>query len=65
VGRYDSEDERGVHLLDVGVHDEATGGGPKDDYLKKSTQFGIRADYKHVTVPAPEVVRIIRLALMS
>jgi hypothetical protein len=60
VGRYDSEDEQGVHLLDVGVHDE----GPersKEEYIRKSATFGVRSDHKHLVVPSGEVARITRL----
>ena len=60
VGRFDSEDASGVHLLDVGVHDAASGGS-KDDYVRRSAQFGIRADQKHLVVPRHEVARIIKL----
>lgn len=60
VGRFDSEDEAGVHLLDVGVHDAAAGGS-KDDYVRRSAQFGIRAERKHLVVPRHEVARITRL----
>ncbi|HEX7336384.1 MAG TPA: hypothetical protein VF252_04165 [Gemmatimonadales bacterium] len=62
VGRYDSEDAAGVHLLDVGIHDLSTAAGSKDDYIRKSAKFGIRAEHKHVVVPAAEVARITRLA---
>jgi hypothetical protein len=62
VGRYDSEDERGVHMLDVGVHDAAAGGGSKEEYLGKSAKFGIRTDHKHLIVPAADVIKITRLA---
>jgi hypothetical protein len=57
VGRYDSEDERGVHMLDVGVHDDAAGHS-KDEYVSRSAKFGIRATHKHLVVPAEQVVRI-------
>jgi hypothetical protein len=61
VGRFDSQDERGVHLLDVGVH-HAGGEQSKDEYLKRTLKFGVRADHKHVLVPAGEVVGITRLS---
>lgn len=64
VGRYDSEDERGVHMLDVGVHDSA-GGESREDYIRKSARFGIRSDHKHVIVPADQVLRIVRLGDMA
>jgi hypothetical protein len=61
VGRYDSEDASGVHLVDVGVHDSSASQIPKKEYLRKSARFGIRADHKHVLVPANEVAKITRL----
>ena len=61
VGRYDSEDERGVLMLDVGVHDAAAGLGSKEEYVRKSAKFGIRSDHKHLVVPASQVTRITRL----
>jgi hypothetical protein len=63
VGRYDSEDPRGVHILDVGVHDSSAGGS-RDEYVSKSAKYGIRADHKHLVVPADQVVRITRLGSM-
>ena len=62
VGRYDSEDERGVLMLDVGVHDAAAAGVPKQEYVRKSAKFGIRSDHKRLVVPAAEVTRITRLS---
>jgi hypothetical protein len=60
IGRFDTEDDAGVHLLDVGVHD-ASGGGSKDDYVRRSAKFGIRAERPHLVVPRREVARIIKL----
>jgi hypothetical protein len=60
VGRYDSQDEQGVHMLDVGVH-EKTATESKDEYLKRSAKYGIRSDHKHLIVPASEVARVTRL----
>lgn len=62
VGRYDSADEHGVHILNVGVHDAAAGGGSKEEYISKSAKFGIRSDHKHLAVPAEHVAKITRLA---
>jgi hypothetical protein len=61
VGRYDSEDAAGVHLLDVGVHDGAAATVSKEDYIRKSVKFGVRTDLKHLVVPASQVTRISRL----
>ena len=61
VGRYDSEDAQGVHMLDVGVHDETAAELSKQEYIKKSAKFGIRSDHKHLVVPAGVVARVTRL----
>ena len=62
VGRYDSQDERGVHLLDVGVHDGSVGDLSKADYLKKTARFGVRSEMKHLVLASDEVANIIRLS---
>ena len=64
VGRYDSADELGVHMLDVGVHDAAQGSS-RDEYLRRIVKFGIRSDHKHLVVPADQVARITRLRELS
>jgi hypothetical protein len=61
VGRFDNQDERGVHLLDVGVH-HAGGKQSKEEYLERTLKFGVRAEHKHLLVPAGEVASIRRLA---
>ena len=61
VGRFDTEDDAGVHLLDVGVHD-ASAGGTREEYVRRSSRFGVRTDRKHVLVPRAQVSRITRLS---
>ena len=58
VGRFDTADAQGVHLLDVGVHDAAAGGPSKEEYIRRSAKFGVRSEHKHVLVPGGEVTRI-------
>jgi hypothetical protein len=60
VGRYDREDDQGVHLLDVGVHDPASGVS-KESYIERSSKYGVRSEQRHVSVPGKEVVRITQL----
>lgn len=60
VGRFDTEDDAGVHLIDVGVHD-AAGGGTREEFVRRSARFGVRTDRKHLVVPRPDVARITRL----
>ena len=60
VGRFDTEDAAGVHLLDVGMHD-ATAGGTREEFVRRSARFGVRTDRKHLVVPRAQVARIIPL----
>jgi hypothetical protein len=60
VGRFDAEDDLGVHMLDVGVH-EPTAEVTREEYIRKSAQFGVRSQHKHIVVPADQVARITRL----
>jgi hypothetical protein len=61
VGRFDSQDERGVHLHDVGGHDATGAGGSTEEFLRRCDKFGIRAEHRDLTVPASEVARLERL----
>lgn len=61
IGRYDSETDGGVHMLDVGIYDESATSGAKEDYIRRSAQFGVRSEHKHVLVPTNEIARITRL----
>src|SRR3954470_4829878 len=35
VGRYDSQDDRGVHMLNVGVHDQSRDEVSREEYIRK------------------------------
>jgi hypothetical protein len=61
VGRFDSQDDRGVHLHDVGVHDASSAGASKDEFLRRCDKFGIRPEHRDLLVPASEVATIQRL----
>lgn len=56
VGRFDSQDERGVHLFDVGVFDPSQ--GSRQDYLRRSVKFGIRVDRPDLSVAPADVTGI-------
>ena len=59
VGRFDVEDDSGVHLVNVGVHDATSdGAGTREEYVRRSARFGVRTDRKHLVVPRAEVSRI-------
>ena len=57
LGRFDSEDDGGVHLLDVGRHD-GTSGGSREEYIRRSAKFGIRVEQKHLVLPKASVARV-------
>ena len=61
VGRFDSQDERGVHLHDVGVYDAAAAPTSKAEFLQRCDKFGIRPEHKDLSVPVSEVSGIGRL----
>ena len=62
VGRFDTEDERGVHLLNVAIHDPAASAHSLDEFLARTLKFGVKAERKHLVVPSGEVGRIRKLA---
>jgi hypothetical protein len=63
IGRFDSQDEHGVHLFEVGVFDPAT--GTREAYLRRSAQFGIRVDRPDLTVATSDVARVIPLGQLD
>ncbi|MGH7498062.1 MAG: hypothetical protein ACREL3_04340 [Gemmatimonadales bacterium] len=65
VGRFDNQDELGVHLHDVGVHDPSASEQSLEEFLQRSAKFGIRAEHKHLLVPGGEVARIRRFVEVS
>jgi hypothetical protein len=61
VGRFDSQDERGVHLHDAAVHESGADSVTKDEFLRRCDKFGIRPEHRDLVVSAAEVVEIRRL----
>ena len=61
VGRFHSQDEAGVQLHDVGVHDAAAGGVSKEEFLRRCDKFGIRSELRDLLVPSSDVASISRL----
>ncbi len=60
IGRFHSEDERGVHLLDVARHEVGAGGGAasREEFVRRSAKFGVRVDQKAVTLPKEIVASV-------
>ncbi len=64
IGRFDTEDERGVHLLDVAVH-EASSSTPKDEFVRQNAKFGVRSEHRHRLVPSADVTGITPLGQLA
>jgi hypothetical protein len=58
VGRYHEETDRGILLHDVAEH---RGREQRDEFLRKTLKFGVRAQHPHLVVPSGAVRRLVRL----
>lgn len=65
VGRLDTQDERGVHLLNVSMHEAAADQPSLDAYLERTVKFGVRVDQKHLVVPTADVAKITPLGSLA
>ena len=61
VGRCDTIDEQGVHLLDADQHEAAAGTPTKSEWLAQAARYGVWARHPSVLVPAAEVLTVTRL----
>jgi hypothetical protein len=61
VGRFDSQDDRGVHLHDVGAHDATTAAMSQQEFLRRCDRFGVPPEHRDLLVPTADVARIRRL----
>ena len=59
VGRYHEETPRGVLLHDVAEHRGS--GEAREDFIRRTLKFGVRAQHPHMIVPAADVRRVVRL----
>ena len=55
VGRFDRQDEAGVHLIGVSVFDPEGAGGTSKEFLARTVKYGVRVDRPHLVV-APSLV---------
>ena len=62
VARFDTQDEHGVHLLNVAVHVRGAPGPTVEVFLARPRKFGVKAERKHLLLPAQQISRIRRLA---
>jgi len=62
IGRYHEENEAGVLLHDVAEYRPSADGPTRDDFVKKTLRFGVRAQHRHLLVPKADVRKVSRLA---
>ena len=62
VGRFDTQDDSGVHLLDVAVHDRSDPASSREAFLQRTLKFGVRVTRKHVIVPSGDVATLVPLS---
>ena len=55
VGRFDSVTPKGVLLHDAGCYEDGVTEGTREDYLRKTLKFGVRATAKNVIIPEASV----------
>ncbi len=60
IGRYHERVDRGVLLHDAGVHDPASGVS-REEYVKRTLKFGVKAEHKTLVVSNDEVGEIRKL----
>jgi hypothetical protein len=61
VGRCDTIDESGVHLLDADLHEPAPGAPDAQEWLANAARFGVWPKNPRVLVLAGEVTSVRRL----
>ena len=63
VGRFDRQDESGVHLIGVSAHDSTQ--TTEAEFLSRTIKFGVRVDRPHLVIPADLVRQIIPLGSLQ
>lgn len=61
VGRFDKQDENGVHMIGVSLFDPSETDLSRDEFLARTARFGVRIDRPHLVVPLSLVHEIIPL----
>jgi len=61
VGRYHEETPGGVLLHDASEHRPTASGPSREEFIRKTLKFGVRAAHQHIVVPTGDVHRITRL----
>ena len=65
VGRFDSVTPKGVLLHDAGCYEDGVTQGTREEYLRKTLKFGVRATVKNKVIPEGEVRGMRQLAELA
>ncbi|HEX5387203.1 MAG TPA: hypothetical protein VFW66_10915 [Gemmatimonadales bacterium] len=65
IGRFDTQDAAGVHLLDVARHQSEAGTPARDEFVRRSAAFGVRGEHKHLVVLSADVISITPLGSLG
>jgi hypothetical protein len=65
VGRFDTQDDGGVHLLDVAVHDRSDPASSREEFLRRTLKFGVPVARKHVVVRSSDVATLVPLSTVG
>ena len=65
VGRYDRQDEFGVHMIGVSVFDSSQAQMTSTEFLARTAKFGVRVDRPHLVVPTEKVLGITPLGSLG
>jgi hypothetical protein len=65
VGRFDKQDENGVHLIGVSIHDASASDPAQADFLSRTVKYGVRVDQPHLVIPQSQVREITPLGTIS
>jgi hypothetical protein len=58
IGRFDRQDESGVHLIGVSILDPGEGTSSRADFITRTAKFGVKVDRAHLLVPTELVAGI-------
>ena len=65
VGRLGTQDDSGVHLLDVAICDRSDPASSREEFLRRTLKFGVPVTRKHVVVPSGDVATLVPLSTVG
>lgn len=63
LGRYHEQNERGLLMRDVAIHEAAD--GDVEGWLDRQRKFGIQVAHRHLLLPPDQVAEVLRFGSAS